>query len=562
MGVRGLEAQDELEAMIPAAAELQDALGSGDAARATQVAEDLAAHAARAAELSGDPLWRAAEVIPALGPNLAAVRVASAQLNALSTDAIQPLLSVSSSVPALRDPETGAFDLAAITAAQQPLAHAARTLDTAAAELSSVSTASVVAPLEDGIARLREQVDRARGLTDGLSDFAAVLPAMLGADGPRSILFVFQNNAELRTGGGITAAFAEVRAENGSLALADQANSRDFPGLDQPIMPLPESTAALYGDVAGEWVQNISMPADFTVSGRLASEWWNTRTGHRPDLVVSVDPVALQAALVVLGPVEVPGWGPLTGDDAAHRLLVEPYLAIADAEQQDAVFQSAAASAFGVLLTGAANPVDLFAGLQQPIADGRVSVWSAHEDEQTLLAAGPLGGQAARQAAAGDEAFGIYLNDATGAKMGSFLDVGIATTVADCRADGRRDVVVAVSLTNTAPPDATSTLPKSLTGNGMFGVAAGNVGTYVTVSAPPGTFFGAVTRDEGPRYSIQTEADGHAVSQARLNLEPGETDTLVFRFVSGEPGEVEPTIVHTPTMSAVEVTSGRGECGA
>ncbi|HWI30516.1 MAG TPA: DUF4012 domain-containing protein, partial [Microbacterium sp.] len=395
--------------------------------------------------------------------------------------------------------------------------------------------------------------DRALVVTTQLADVTSVLPSMLGSEGPRSILLAFQNNAELRTGGGITAAFAEVRAEGGALTLVDQASSGDFPGLDEPIMALPESTTTLYGAAAGQWVQNITMPADFEVSGRLASEWWNLRTGHRPDLVVSVDPLALQAALAVLGPVDVPGWGQLTGDDAAHRLLVEPYLTLADSEQQDAVFEDAAASAFGVLLAGSANPVGLFTGLQQPIAEGRISAWSAHEDEQAVLAAGPLGGPAARQRAVGDDAFAVYLNDATGAKMDSFLSAGIATTVAECRADGRRDITVAVTLTNTAAADAASTLPVSLTGNGMYGVAPGNIGTYVTVSAPSGTFFGAVSRNEGARHSIQTEADGYATSQARLNLEPGETDTLVFRFVAADPGDVQPSIVHTPAMNAIEV---------
>ena len=89
-----------------------------------------------------------------------------------------------------------------------------------------------------------------------------------------------------------------------------------------------------------------------------------------------------------------------------------------------------------------------------------------------------------------------------------------------------------MTLTNTVAADAAATLPVSLTGNGMYGVAPGNIGTYVTVAAPSGTFFGGVTRNEGRRHSIQTVADGTASSQARLDLEPGETDTLVFRFVA------------------------------
>lgn len=563
VGARALQAKDELEALLPAASSLQDALASGDLSGAEAVAEDIARRSARAAELSGDALWRAAEVLPVAGPNLSAVRVVSAQLHALSAGAIKPLLGVSSDLSALTAPEHGSIDVAAIEAAHDPLAEAARTLTSASKELERLASTPLLPQLQQGVAQLSGAVERAREVATRLADTSSVLPTMLGSEGPRSILLVFQNNAELRTGGGITAAFAEVRAEGGALTLVDQANSGDFPGLGEPIMPLPESITALYGDVAGKWVQNITMPADFDVSGRLASEWWNMRTGHRPDLVVSVDPVALQAALAVLGPIDVPGWGPLTGDDAAYRLLVEPYLSLDEPAQQDAVFQAAAASTFEAVLAGATDPVGLVTAMQQPIAEGRLSAWSAHASEQEVLAAGPLGGQLARQRAAGDEAFAVHLNDATGAKMDSFLDVAIATVVTECRADGRRDIALAVTLTNTVAADAAATLPVSLTGNGMYGVAPGNIGTYVTVAAPSGTFFGGVTRNEGRRHSIQTVADGTASSQARLNLEPGETDTLVFRFVASAPGDIEPTILHTPTMGAVEVAEPvAGTCGS
>ncbi|HWI30127.1 MAG TPA: DUF4012 domain-containing protein, partial [Microbacterium sp.] len=265
VGVRAIQAKDELEGMVPAAAALQGAVDAGDLPGAMAEADALAGHAARASELSGDVLWRAAEVVPVVGPNLAAVRVASAQIDALSARAIQPLLAVSSSFSAMNDPQSGSFDVAAIETAHRPLSEAARALSAASDELSGLSLASVVGPLEDGVAELQTQVDRALVVTTQLADVTSVLPSMLGSEGPRSILLAFQNNAELRTGGGITAAFAEVRAEGGALTLVDQASTGDFPGLDEPIMTLPESTTTLYGAAAGEWVQNITMPADFEV---------------------------------------------------------------------------------------------------------------------------------------------------------------------------------------------------------------------------------------------------------------------------------------------------------
>ncbi|WP_425882621.1 DUF4012 domain-containing protein [Micromonospora sp. DT81.3] len=563
VGVRAIEAKGELDALVPAAVGVQDALKAGDIAEATDMADDFSAHAARASELSGDPLWRAAESLPALGPNLAAVRVASAQLDALSTEALQPVLGASGQLSSLLDSTTGSLDVVAMESLHSPLVRASEALDTAGSELGRLPLASVLTPIRAGVTRMQGHIEEARSITSDLADVTAVLPSMLGADAPRSILMVFQNNAELRTGGGITAAFAEVRADAGALSLVDQGSSREFPELDEPIMPLPQTLTALHGDVAGRWVQNISMSADFTVSADLASEWWNVRTGHRPDTVVSLDPVTLQSALAALGPVDVPGWGQLTADNAVHRLLVEPYMTVDDVAAQDTIFENAAASALAVLLSGSANPVELIASLEQPIEDGRISVWSAYPEEQTVLAAGPLAGQAARQEAAGEDAFAVYLNDTTGAKMDSYLDIAIASTVADCRPDGLRDVTVAVTLTNSAPADAATFLPPSMTGDGTYGVAPGSIGTYVAVSAPRESFPGPVTRDEGSSYSIQADADGRPVSQARLDLAPGQTNTLVFRFVAGSPGSIEPQILHTPTIGQVDVTAPiAGDCPA
>ena len=51
---------------------------------------------------------------------------------------------------------------------------------------------------------------------------------MLGADGTRSYLVVFQNSAEWRSLGGVVGAVAQIDADDGRLALGAQASSTDF----------------------------------------------------------------------------------------------------------------------------------------------------------------------------------------------------------------------------------------------------------------------------------------------------------------------------------------------
>ena len=105
---------------------------------------------------------------------------------------------------------------------------------------------------------------------------------------------------------------------------------------------------------------------------------------------------------------------------------------------------------------------------------------------EALAERSAFAGPHARQVQAGDEAFAVYLNDMTGAKMDTYLQVGIDAAVGYCRADGLRDVAVTVTLTNTAPPDAGRRLPISMTGGGRYGVPAGDIGTLLAVAAPAG----------------------------------------------------------------------------
>ncbi len=144
--------------------------------------------------------------------------------------------------------------------------------------------------------------------------------------------------------------------------------------------------------------------------------------------------------------------------------------------------------------------------------------------------------------------------------MDTYLQVSIETNVAACREDKRRDVAMAVTLTNTAPTDAASIYPTSVTGGGTQGIPAGEIGTLVAVSAPPGTYRSGVRHDGELVSSVSNEPDSFVVSQARMDLAPGESETLVFHFISAAPGDLEPRILHTPLLRAPHVTRADAGC--
>jgi hypothetical protein len=547
-------ARGDLSAAGEAADRASAAFAAGDLEAAKSAVAEMSDRAA-AVDLDGDPVWALAERVPYLGGNLTAVRVAASGLARLGTEVATPLLTLTddlrdadlaSAVPILRD-------------AAPQLQAADRVREEVQKELRGLDRGALIGPVVSGLESLDGAVATAAPLTTSAAQISELLPAILGADEKRTVLVMVQNTAELRTGGGITGTFLQLNVDGGRMALAELRDSTGFPVMADPLLPLHPEEVRAYGDGIGRFVQNASMTADFTLTARLASAWWANATSVTPDAVVSVDPMVLAAVLRVVGPIDL-GTGALGADDVVDRLLVQPYLSLSP-EEQSAWFTEVAGGVFAAVVDRG-GPVQLAVALQEPVAQGRVAVWSARPAEQSLLEDTVLGGPLARQRQAGDHGFAVYFNDATGGKLTPYLGVGLGVGTAVCRADGRADVVVSVALNNALDPTAVTSLPLSVTGGGIWGVAVGDIAPTVTVVAPPGWFLGGSAVDGQLAAAVEERGDEQSSVTRRTDLAPGATRILTFRFISPDTGAVDPVLFHTPLLSepgsveAAEVCAG------
>jgi hypothetical protein len=552
VGVRALLVKDDVAAIQSLTTRMTDAAASADLDALGAVNAELGTHARRAVGLTADPLWRTAELLPVVGTNLAAVRTAVDAVDTLSTRVVSPVLGVTTSLADLSD----TAGLRSALSRTGPLADAARALHDVDMRLAAIPTGDLVAPVASGVEQLTDVVHSADAILEPLAAAAPALPELLGTDGPKTLLVMIQNNAELRTGGGITGTFVQLRAENGKVILQRMRDSGAFRYRTTPIAPIPDGLSALYGDVVGRFVQDASIPADFSLTARLASAWWTSHGGAEPDAVISIDPIVLQSLLDESGPVRLADGSELSAGNLVQRVLVEPYRTMTSA-QQSVFFGRATAAVFERLFTGGLTPVQWAHALTAPIQDGRISAWSADAQTQSALEASPLGGPLVRQSLAGDAAYAVYFNDNTGGKMAEYMKTAISTADGVCRTDGKRTVQVSVTLTSTAPADV-STLPISVTGGGLWGVGAGDIGMNVTVAAPRGAFFDGVGVDGRLTSSVNTEAEGHPSSILHVNLQPGETNVLRFRFVVDHDRPV--TVVHTPMLTDPDLSATTLRC--
>ncbi len=554
LGIRGWMAKNELEEVVALQPRLSAAVAAGDLAALTPVVDAAREHASRAAALTSDPLWRATEAIPGVGANTAAVRMLA--------DTVRDVAAATGDVLVAAQPTGGAdgtIDLSGVAAVSARLDALAQRVAAADSALTALPRDQLVGPLRDAADRAGVAVAAGAPLLREAAAAANALPGMLGADGARTILVMIQNTAEVRTGGGITGSFLAIRAVDGRLEVTDHVDSRAFHSLDHPIAELPPDLVALYGEAPGRFVMNATMTPDFALSARLASAWWQSLGHAAPDTVVAVDPAVLASLLTITGPLTLSDGTVVDRGDVVEDILVRPYLE-KTADEQTAMQSDLTDRLFAALSSRPLDPLRWMDALAKPVAQGRVSVWSARADEGSALAQGPLGGALARLRAAGPDAVGVFFNDATTGKMDTYLHTRIAPSVQTCRADGAADVTLAVTLRSSAT-GAARDFSVWMTGAANPS-APGDITTDVTAMLPDGWFLGGVEIDGERASSTDVDGDASAATLARVTLAPGQERTLTFHFVAPRGVGLQPVVMHTPMMNdvAVEATSTPG-CG-
>lgn len=555
IGIRSMQAKDELEAAIPLARETQQAIIAGDTDAATRTASDLAERSSHAASLTGDPIWRAAEVLPWAGPNLRAMRVIAASVDHVASGAVTPLSKAADQldIAAFR-PQGGRIDLAPLVALQDPVGEAADAVSEAQDILDEdrASAEELLGPLAEAREQLTAMLDETSGIVNALDRAVQLVPAMLGQDGGRDILLLFQNNAELRSTGGIPGALAMMHTDGGGFQFTQQANSSDFPRFDPPVYELPVETRALWGENTARYIQNVTFAPQFPIGASVAREMWARQFGSAPASVVAIDPVVLSYLLRATGPIDLPTGDRLTAENAVKLLLEDVYTRYEDPAEQDLFFAAAAASVLDAVSSGSVEPLALIDALIEAGSERRILIWNADPAEQEILAGTTLAGELPTSQA-GEQAFGVYLNDMTMSKMDAYLDVQIAAGTEVCRQDGLPQYDVDVTLTNTAPGDAATSLPEYVLGGGS-NYQPGVIATSVHVYSAPGTFNLGVQQGGQPAAHHPTSDSGYTVSKVTATLAPGESTSWRFSFLGDVAEKRNPVIQSTPMIYTNEVS--------
>jgi hypothetical protein len=444
---RGWQARGHLVTAVSLARQLSEQVLAGDAGQARQTLVALQRRTAEARAATGDPGWRVAAHTPYVGDNLTAVHSIAGAVDDLARQALPSLLGLD--LAALL-PTAGRVDPAALQRAVPALTTANAAVQEIRARLDTVPTAGLWPQVRTAVAQLRAEIERLANLTATARRAAALLPALLGAQGPRTYLLVSQNPAELRATGGMLGAYAVIRADRGVVEMIGQGTAANQLQFFPEPLPLNHQIRALYTDLPGIYPADVNLTPHFPTAAALYSEMYRRRTGSTVDGVLATDPVVLSYLLQAIGPVTVPGYPTLTADTAVRT--------------QDEYFAASAKAVFNALSQRSINPQLLRQALDRAVTERRILFWSAHPEEQNAIVDTRLAGVLPERETV--PTVGVFLNDGSGAKLGYYLSGAAALTVGDCRPDGRRDLHLRLTLSSSAPK---SGLTPSVLGGGMAG---------------------------------------------------------------------------------------------
>ncbi|WP_310962229.1 DUF4012 domain-containing protein [Nocardioides terrisoli] len=542
-----LRARSDLETARTEAHQLQSQLTQGDLTTARSTADRLRLHTARAHSNTAGWLWDVASWTPYFGRDVSAVQTTAAALDTIAQRALPTLIDVANKVDdGTLKPRHGQLPLARIRELTPPIQRAADVVDGPAARLERLDPSSLTSPLGTIVAQVRDRVTTARATLDTVARTFAALPAAAGADGRRDYLLLFQNNAEIRSTGGMAGSWAVLHADHGRVSLGRQGSAADLDRHPPAVAPVPPTVqeAELYGSDLGKQLRDANFNPNFPRFAQMAAGIVGQRTHQKFDGVFALDPVTLSYLLRATGPVQVDGGTSLTAANAPRILLNQAYLDIADPVAQDAFFAEAARKIFTAVVAGQGDQLGVVRGLARGVDERRVLAWSSRPDLAKAIDSTAVAGLLTDPS--GPPQIGVFLDDATATKLEYYLRTDSHLTNVSCDGDQVR-TTVATTLRSRVPVH--KPLPVSVTGPGRFGPLRDML-LNVRFFGPSSGIIQSITVDGKQQTVAGGTAGDRQVAVVPVRLRPGQTLRLRARVSFGPGASNQVQLTTTPGLTS------------
>jgi hypothetical protein len=399
-----LDAKDHLER-----AEKALSKAATKTARYETLAAVAAASRARSGLDSASPLLVLAERVPVVGdalkevPHLVAAAEHSAAAAEGTLDVAQNALRGPDKIIA-KDPDDpeggGRIRIDRLRAIARTIASVQESIRSAKDELEAVDPSNLPKRARKSVA---DGIDRAKKTNELLADARdgfAVLPAVLGADGPRTYVLGMQNSAEQRGTGGALLQFAVLRIVDGKPSFEKESSTVYDVDKDrqQLSIPLPEDAWYVAGIPDAQRFGNANWSPDWPLSAQLTVDYARASAAVNPaaetipldqvDGVIAVDPVAMERLMPGVGPYKAGRKEGRTVYVTTNR-LVDFVLYKAYAKYPNQAFRRARlrdiVDGFYENVFKPKHPSELVDGFGSALADKHMQIWMTDPAEQAFI---------------------------------------------------------------------------------------------------------------------------------------------------------------------------------
>lgn len=547
-----LQTENELRQAVLSAQGLQQTIVGSDKSKREEQVSAFSDHVSKAYKHTSSPLWQLASAVPYVGDDISAVRTMVAAMENISSQALPQLLQAADNIDLNNvHVENGTIEISGLEASQRPLQIADDTIDKAMREVKTVKAVKTlhVAQIADALKTTETYCEKLDGMVHSLNSIVQVLPSMLGTeshanDAPRNYLILAQTNAEARPSGGLTGSLGLVTVQGGHVSLQPFVSDSEIQNADEPVVDLTAEERLLFTDKLGKDIRDVNFTPDFPRTGEIVSAMWARQYGVAVDGVIAIDPLFLQNMLAVTGGVAMPDGSTLDGTNTAQTLLHDVYARMTP-QETDEYFAVAAQSAFDHIMQNAGDFKSYVKALSTSVEQGHVMVWSAHEDEQNLIADSAISGKLITEGA--KPQVGVYISDETESKMDWYLHREVTTEFQKVARNGANQYTVHIKLQNTITAEEAASEADYVTGAGNI-VPKGQIKTALFIYAPANGRLVDWEFQNADDYKGVTLHNGLTVGVGDVTLQPGESYEITVHVQSAPDTDEPLTLRQTPLI--------------
>lgn len=195
--------------------------------------------------------------------------------------------------------------------AQNPQEEFVQATNSLKSSLSSIQRLQAASPFSSEVKKSTKRYDATIQLASGAVD---VLPSLFGFVENKKYLILFQNNMELRPGGGFIGSYGLVSLKQGKITDFTIRDVYDADGQLKGHVEPPYGLRKYMG--AKHWfLRDSNFDVDFSRSATASAFFLREETGEEVDGIIGIDLSFIQKLLRVLGPISLPDYNETVTSD-------------------------------------------------------------------------------------------------------------------------------------------------------------------------------------------------------------------------------------------------------